>query len=336
MKELIQGLTECFGPSGYESAVRELVRKRIKPFANEIRVDTLGNLIAKKGRAGKTGKKIMLAAHMDEIGLMASHIDANGFVRFAMLGRPSAGYLPGRRVRFQNGIQGVIAHGLPEDLDKLPPSDTTYIDVGATSGKNCPIKVGDVATFDHPFMDMGQRLVAKSMDGRAGLAVLIETMRTLKSTPHEILFAFTVQVEMGTRGAATATLGLDPNIGLAVDVSAAGDTPDSFNHELALGRGPAIKIRDPSMLAHPMVVSWMERTARKAGIPCQREVAHVESTDARAIQLTGGGVAVGGMGIPCRYAHSAAQMIDYRDLQNCVRLLRALLSAPVAGWNAGS
>jgi putative aminopeptidase FrvX len=330
MKPLIQKLTETFSPSGYETDIREVIRKEIKPFADEIRVDALGNLIARFGKKSAKGKKIMLAAHMDEIGLMATHIDNNGFVRFTGIGgvRPQA--LTGGRVRFVNGTRGVIGSDRLLDMSKAPSLEQCFIDVGATSKTDCPVKVGDVCGFERPFLDLKKRLVAKSMDDRIACAVLIETMRLLKTSPHELYFVFTTQEEVGVRGATTSAFGIDPDLGLAVDVTGTGDTPKAYRMEVGLGKGPAIKVKDAGMLADPRVVAWMVKAAEKAKLPYQREVLEGGSTDARAIQLTRGGVPAGCLSIPCRYVHTPSEMVDYDDVQNAVKLLKALLAAPVA------
>ncbi len=329
MKPLIQKLTETFSPSGYETDIREVIRAEIKAFADEIRVDALGNLIARKGSRDPKGKRIMLAAHMDEIGLMATHIDDNGFIRFTGIGgiRPLA--LTGGRVRFVNGMRGVIGSDRITDMGKAPSLEQCFIDVGATGKKDCPVKVGDVCGFERPFLDLKKRIVAKSMDDRIACAVLIETMRLLKNSPYELYFVFTTQEEVGVRGATTSAFGIDPDLGLAVDVTATGDTPKGSRMEVGLGKGPAIKVKDAGMLADPRVVEWMVKAAEKAKLPYQREVLEGGSTDARAIQLTRGGVPAGCLSIPCRYVHTPSEMVDYDDVQNAVKLLKALLSAPV-------
>ena len=329
MKQLIQKLTETLSPSGYESAVREVIRSEVEPLADEIRVDALGSLIVRKGAKGKNGKRIMLAAHMDEIGLIATHIDKNGFIRFASLGFVRPHILLSGRVRFANGTQGLV--GMEKDLHatKLPAFSECYIDIGASSAKDCPVKIGDVAAFQRPFLDLGQRLVAKSMDDRIGCAVLIETLRLLKTSPHEIYFTFTTQEEVGTRGATTSAFGIDPEIGLAVDVTLTGDTPRSEPMSISLGKGPAVKVKDTGMLADQRIVEWMCSTAERKRIPYQREVLDGGSTDARAIQMIRSGVPAGCLSIPCRYVHTPSEMVDYEDVQNSVKLLLALVSAPV-------
>ena len=285
MKKLIQKLTETFSPSGYETAICEVIRKEIKPLAGEIRVDALGNLIAHKVSKSKSGLKIMLAGHMDEIGLMATHIDENGFIRFTGLGgiRPAA--LTGGRVRFMDGTPGVINSDRLTDLTKTPTLEQCFIDAGASSRKDCPVKVGDVCAFERPFLDLGNRMIAKSMDDRIGCAVMIETLRNLKTSPHELFFVFTTQEEVGLRGATTSAFGVDPDLGLSVDVTGTGDTPKGSKMEVALGKGPAVKVKDGGMLADPRIVNWMIRTAEKAKIPYQREVLEGGTTDARAIRV---------------------------------------------------
>ena len=329
MKTLIQKLTETFSPSGYENDIRQVIRAEIESLVDDIKVDALGNLIARKGKSGKNGKRIMLAGHMDEIGLIATHIDPNGFIRFSGIGGLYSHTLYSGRVRFVNGITGVIGGERITDINKTLPISQLFIDVGATNPKDCPIKTGEVAAFDRPFFDMGKRMVGKAMDDRIGCAVMIEALRTLKNSPHEIYFVFTTQEEVGLRGAATSAFGIDPEIGVSLDVTGTGDTPKARRMDVGLGKGPAIKIKDGGMLSDVRVVEWMIRTAEKAKIPFQREVLEGGTTDATAIQLTRSGVPAGCISIPCRYIHSPSEMVDTDDVENATKLLVALLSNPI-------
>jgi len=331
VKKLLQTLTETFGPSGYEDEVRKIVHSEVKSLADEVKVDALGNLIARKrpGKVTKDTKKIMIAAHMDEIGVIVSHVDKNGFVRFSPIGGVFRRYVLGGRVRFLNGTPGVIGFDRLDNINELPTLDKVYIDVGATSPKDCPVKIGEVAAFDRTYSEFGNRLVAKSMDDRVGVLVAIETLRALKSTPHDVYFVFTTQEEVGTRGAATSAYGVDPDIGIALDVTPSGDTPNSLKMEMALGKGPCIKIQDVGMIADPRLVQWMIQTAEKNKIPYQREVLLIGGTDARAIQVTRAGVPAGAISIPVRYVHSPSEIVDFSDVQNAIRLLTAILRTPV-------
>lgn len=331
MKQLLKTLTETFGPSGFEDEVRKVILKEIKPFADETRVDALGNLIARRKpvKSAKNPKKIMLAAHMDEIGVVASHIDKRGFVRFTNVGAAFGRYTLGARVRFMNGVNGVVSYDRLENFDSILPINKMYIDVGATSQKDCPVKAGDFGAFERSFIEMGKRLVAKSMDNRAGVAVLIETLRSIKSTQNDLYFVFTTQEEVGVRGAGSAAYSINPDIGIAIDTTPTGDTPASLKMTMELGKGPCVKIRDVGMLADPRVVDWMIQTAEKAKIPHQREVLLIGSTDARAIQISRAGVMAGALSIPCRYTHSASEMVDFDDLKNSVKLLTAMLNKSV-------
>jgi putative aminopeptidase FrvX len=296
-----------------------------------VRVDALGNLIVRKGQRTPQGLKIMLAAHIDEIGIIVTHVDGDGFVRFTTLGGVRPHTCVGGRVLFLNGLSGVISMEPLDDLSKVPTFEQLYIDLGLSSNQNSPVRVGDVAVFERPFLDLGDRLVAKSMDDRIGAVVLIEALRQIKETPHELYFVFSVQEEVGTRGATTAAFGLDPDLGLAVDVTGTGDTPrrTKVRMQVSLGKGPAIKVRDGGMLADPRVVDWMVRTAEALSLPYQLEILEGGTTDARAMQLTRAGVPAGCLSIPTRYIHSPSEMVDYHDVEQAVKLMVGLISQPV-------
>jgi len=329
MKSLIKTLVESTGPSGYETQVRDVIRAIVEPHADEVRVDALGNLIAIQGELAENGKKIMLAAHMDEIGIIATHVDENGFVRFTTIGGVNPRTCVGGRVRFLDNTLGVIGHDYIKDRSKLPTIEQMYIDVGAKNRTSCPIKVADTAAFERPFLDLGDRLVSKAMDDRIGTAVLIETLRQLENSPHQVFYVFSVQEEVGLRGATTAAYGIDPDIGIALDVTLSGDTPKGIKMEVGLGKGPAIKVRDSGMFSDPQVVDWMVETAERNKLPYQLEVLEGGTTDARAIQLSRAGVPSGCISIPCRYVHAPSEMVDLNDVQNAVKLLVTLLRNPV-------
>jgi putative aminopeptidase FrvX len=331
MKPLIQKLVETQGPSGYESQIRAMVRGEVEAYADEMQVDALGNLIVRKGLGTPQGIKIMLAAHIDEIGVMVTQVDANGFIRFTTLGGVRPYTCIGGRVRFLNGSAGVINMEPLDDMNKTPTFEQLYIDLGYSSRQDSLLRVGDVGTFERPFLDLGNRLVAKSMDDRIGAAVLIDTLRQIKDTPHQLYFVFSTQEEVGVRGATAAAFGIDPDLGLAVDVTGTGDTPrrSMVRMEVSLGKGPAIKVRDGGMLADRRVVDWMVAGAGKLGLPYQLEILEGGSTDARAMQLTRAGVPAGCLSIPCRYVHSPSEMVDFNDVQQAVQLLVELVSHPV-------
>lgn len=331
MKQLIQRLTGTTGPSGYEHAVRELVRSEIEGLVDDVRVDALGNLIARKGSKGEGGLRIMISGHMDEIGVVATHIDENGFVRFTSIGGVRPHTCIGGRVQFLSGVRGLIYMERPDAPDRLPGLENLYIDVGATSRQDCPVRVGDMAAFERPFLEIGTRLVSKAMDDRIAVAVMIEALRQVRdySGPNELVFVFSTQEEVGLRGATTAAYGVDPDLGLAVDVTSTGDTPRGSRMAVGLGKGPAVKVRDGGMLSDPRVVRWMERVAEENGIAYQLEVLEGGTTDARAIQLTKAGVPVGCLSIPTRYLHSPSEMVDYQDVLASVNLLAALVVSSI-------
>lgn len=329
MDELIKKLVESYGPSGFEDQIRGTVRSEIEPYSDQITVDVMGNLIAHKKGDG-TGLKIMLAAHLDEIGIMVSHVTKEGFLRFTNIGGVYPLTLKGARVRFSDGTIGVINNEKVDSWTKVHPLDKHYIDVGASSKEDCPIEVGDAAGFDRSFEKQGSRRIAKSMDDRIGCAVAIETLRRLEKTPHDLYFVFSVQEEVGTRGAQTAAYALEPDIGIALDVTSTGDTPEGSYMAVELGKGPAIKVRDAGMIAHVGLVRQMRQTCDDADIPYQLEVLDGGSTDARAMQIAGPGSAAGCLSIPCRYVHTQSETVDANDVENAVKLLETLLVNPIS------
>jgi endoglucanase len=331
VKKLFQTLTATLGPSGYEDEVREVIRREVKSLADEIGVDALGNLIVHKrpGRTRGEARGLMVAAHMDETGLMVNHVDDNGFVHFSPIGSVSRRALLGGHVRFLNGAQGVIGFDVRGNPDELPVLDKIYIDVGATSRKDCPVKLGDIAVFERSDLELGNRMVAGFLAGRVSVLVAIETLRNLKSAPHDISFVFTTQRQVGRVGALTSAYGVEPDVAIALDVTPASDAPRPRVAEVALGKGPCIKIQDVAMLSDKRVVDWLIRAAEKKKIPYQRETALTDGTDARAIQRAQAGVPVSCISIPVRYLHSASAMVDSGDVQNAVRLLTAALQTRI-------
>jgi len=334
MRELIRELVESYGPSGAEEQVREVIRSEVEPLVDDVRVDPMGSLIAHKAGsdtgADGEGKRVLLDAHMDEIGAMVTYIDDDGFVRFTSIGGVSPLTCIGSRVAFEDGTIGVIGVEQKRDnANKVPKLEQLYIDVGATSRDDCPVQVGDPAVFVRPFATQGTRLVSKAMDDRIGCAVLIELLRRLEETPHELYVVFAVQEEVGLRGARTSAYGIEPDIAIAVDVTRTGDTPESKPMAVKLGEGPAVKVQDSGMIAHPRVRQLMVDRAEEAEIPYQLEVLERGTTDAAAVQLVRSGVPAGCLSVPCRYVHSPSEMVDERDVENSVRLLLEVLQKPL-------
>ncbi len=329
MKELVKKLTEAYGPSGFEGQVRAIITAEVQGFADEVRTDGIGNLfVLKKGK--DRSHRALVAAHMDEIGVMVTHIDKDGFARFTRIGGVRPLGLPGSRVVFGNGLVGAIGLEKLEDRTKTPDLDKMYIDVGAKDKDSCPVKVGDAATFWQPFVAQHGRWIAKAFDDRIGCAVLIETLRTMPTPAYDTYFVFTAQEEVGVRGATVAAFGVEPDYAIAVDITTTGDTPESHPMAVGIGKGPAIKVMDRGMIVHQGLKDWMIQTAEEVGIRYQLEVLEFGSTDAMAMQTTKEGVPAGVLSIPTRYAHSVSEMVDEDDVHNSVKLLTALLSRPAA------
>lgn len=325
MEVLIKQLTEAFGPSGEENQVASLIEQTIKEKVDRLYVDNLGNLVAvRKGPS----PRVVISAHMDEIGVIITHIDEQGFARLAPVGGVLPNLLVGQRLKFKQGLVGTVYHEKIKSVKELDWS-RLYLDLGAVKQAG-EVKIGDLAVLDQPFVNLGERYLAKAMDDRAGCAVLIETIRRLPpEVPQELCFVFSVQEEVGLRGARTAAYHLKPDFGLAVDVTDVGDTPKSSLMAVALGKGAAIKVKDSSVITHPAVRRFMMETADQHNIPYQLEVLERGGTDAGVIHLSREGVPTGALSIPCRYIHTPSEMVDSRDLAAAVDLLEKLC---VSSW----
>jgi putative aminopeptidase FrvX len=328
MEALLMNLVESFGPTGAEDQVRAQIQSEVESLSDEVSVDKLGNLIAVK--RGKGERKVILAAHMDEIGIIVKFIDENGFARFTFIGNASTLTCIGSRVQFSNGTVGVIFYDEKEkdELKKsnsVPALDKMYVDIGATSRADCPVGIGDPAVFTRPFVKQGNRIIAKSLDNRIGCVVLIETLRRLKDTPFDVFFVFTVQEEEAFSGAITAAYGINPDIAIAVDVTLTGDTPNGIFTPVKLGEGPVITVKDKGIIAHHSVRNGLIDTANQINVPYQLEVCDQGGTDASVMQVARDGVPAGNLCIPCRYLHSPSEIVDLTDVENTIILLTHFL-----------
>lgn len=327
---IMQKLNACHGPSGCESQVAAAIAELARPYVDEITTDALGNLIChKKG----SGPKVMFAAHMDSIGCIVTHIDEQGYLRFGQVGGLSAHDLPGTPVRFANGTRGIIAvQGKVEPKDwKL---DHLYIDVGAKdrAEARAMVQVGDMAVFDTvPFVS-GRKLFSPYLDDRIACVILLSAMERIKHSDNDLYFVFTVQEEVGLRGARTAAYGIDPDYGIAVDVTDSDDIPDA-PHECSsvAGKGAAIKVMDSSVICHPVVVNQLKELAQARNIPFQMDVLRFGGTDAGAIHQSRAGVYTGGISVASRYIHTPVEMADLDDIEACAALAAAFAQAKLEG-----
>lgn len=330
MKDLLERVTSAFGVSGREEDVRRVVEGMIRPHA-EVSVDTLGNLIARKPGPGP---RLLMVAHLDEVGLIVSEVEENGFLRFMTVGGGlQAWRLVGARVVFESGAVGVVGEEKVDEVKELRPAKL-FIDVGATSADEARALTGGIgamASFAPDFAACGRRVIAKALDDRAGCALLVRLLIELQEVPNELVAVFSVQEELGQRGARTAAYALEPAVAVAVDVTPAGDTPEAERRTVRLGEGPAVKVMDSGLIAHPKVRELLFAAAAGEGLAYQREVLERGKTDAAAIQTTMAGVPSGAVSLPCRYVHSAGEVVDLEDLEGAYRLLRAVALTPLSG-----
>jgi endoglucanase len=342
--ELLKKLCESAGIAGYEDELRELIRDELDPFCDEIRQDRMGNLIAKRpGKAKWKGERpsIMIAAHMDEIGFMVSHVDGDsGFLRLNPVGGFDPKTLVAQRVTVHTesgpirGVLGTKPVHVMTDAEKKRPADIKriFVDLGLPGEKvKGLVEVGDMVTLERDFVTLGEAVTGKSLDDRAGIYVMIEAMRTLddEELVADVYAVATVQEEVGLRGAQTSAFGVQPHLAIALDVTVAADVPEakSFERVTKLGLGVAIKLMDGSSISDRGMVKLARKLASEKGIRHQIEILPKGGTDAGAIQRSRDGVRVMTLSIPTRYLHSTVETANPKDLEAAIDLLTEFLRA---------
>ncbi|MCL5877001.1 MAG: M42 family metallopeptidase [Candidatus Bathyarchaeota archaeon] len=339
LNQNLEKLSNACGVTGRETQVRDLMAEMLKPYADEIQIDRMENVIAiKKGKP--SALKIMLAAHMDEVGLMVKTINKDGFLQFSKMGGIDDRILPAQKVTVftkNNSYPGIIGSKPPhiqkeEERKKIISYDDLFIDVGAASKEDAAkmgISIGDPVVFDVAYTKLGKDVVmGKAFDNRAGCATMIEIMRLLKKTDCTVYAVGTVQEEVGLRGAATAAFGVDPDLAIVLDVTIAGDVPGvrEFDTSVKMGKGPALTISDSGLITHPKILRWFIDTAQEEKIAVQLESGLMGSTDAARISITRQGVPSGTISIPTRYIHSPVGMLSLSDIENSAKLAAAAIA----------
>lgn len=335
---LLSEICKTPGAPGFEARVRALVLKEVTPLVDEISVDNLGNVHAiKRGKAGN-GKRVMVAAHMDEIGFIVTHIDDNGFVKFTTLGGFDPKTLTAQRVIIhgKKDLVGVMGskpiHVMsPDERNKKPVMEDYFIDMGMSKEEVLKyIQVGDPITRERELIEIGDCVNAKSIDNRVAVFILIETLKQLKgqSVPYDIHAVFTVQEEVGIRGANVAAHSVNPDFGIALDTTIAYDLPGAQAHEriTQLGKGAAIKIMDSMTICDYRMVAFMKQTADQEKITWQPEILPAGGTDTAGVQRMGKqGAIAGAISIPTRHLHQVIEMAHKQDILDCIALLKACL-----------
>lgn len=331
---LLKQICEIAGAPGREQRVREVVLKEIKNHADHVFIDNMGNLTAIK--KGKEPKKVMVAAHMDEIGFMVSHIDENGFLRFVPLGGFDPKTLTAQRVIVHGkkdliGVMGSkpIHMMSASEREKVVPLNDYFIDMGMDKKEvEKYISIGDPVTRQRELIEMGNCVNCKSLDNRLSVFILIEAFKQLKNIPYDVYACFTVQEEVGIRGASVAALNIQPDFGFGLDITIAYDVPGSKAHEqvTCLGAGTAIKIMDSSVISDYRMVEYMKNTANKYKIKWQPEILPAGGTDTAGLQrMVAGGAIAGCISIPTRHVHQVIEMADKNDIQASIDLLKNCL-----------
>ncbi|MDX1348604.1 MAG: M42 family metallopeptidase [Putridiphycobacter sp.] len=333
---LLAEICKTPGAPGFEQKVRELVIREVTPLVDEVSVDNMGNVYAFK--KGRSDKKVMIGAHMDEIGFMVTHIDDDGFIRFHTLGGFDPKTLTAQRVIIhgKKDIIGVMAskpiHVMTsEEKNKVAKISDYFIDTGLPKKDvEAIVTIGDPITREREFIEMGKCVNSKSLDNRLAVFILIETLRALRTVevPYDVYGVFTVQEEVGIRGANVSSLKINPDFGFGLDTTIAFDLPGAAAHEkiTKLGEGTAIKIMDASTICDYRMVSYMKQTANKHGIKWQPEILTAGGTDTAGIQrMTQGGSIAGAVSIPTRHLHQVIEMAHVDDIKGSIDLLEACI-----------
>lgn len=320
---LLAELSQAFAPSGNEQKVAEIITAAVKGHAQSIVTDTMGNLIVRKEGQGK---KIMVVCHMDEVGIIVTHINENGFLYYASVGGLKGSDLISKRVKFSNGTVGVINKEKDESVEKK--TERLYIDIGAANEQEAKesVNVGDMAVLTGEFLETGNIIISKAMDNRVGCFIAIEVLKTIVS-PDDLHFVFSAQEEVGARGAKTAAYASGSDLALVIDTTFSYDTPKVQNRT-SLNQGVAVKVMDRSIVVSPTIKNWISEVAAANNIPYQWEIITSGGTDSGPIHLTKGGILTGGLAIPVRYLHSGNEMVAKKDIQACIDLLAALINCP--------
>lgn len=335
---LLKKLSETPGIPGFEQRIRKLIVQEVKPWVDQLSVDNLGNIIAIKQGTKKTETdRVMVAAHMDELGLIVKHIDHEGFVRFHTLGGFDPHTLISQRVVIQGkqdlvGVIGIKAiHFMTQEEQNKPLAiKDLYIDLGRSQQEvEKYITVGDPITREKSFIELGECVSGKALDNRTGVFVLIEALRNLQAVPYDVYAVFTVQEEVGIRGAQVAAHHIDPTFSLALDTTTSLDLPTTQAHEkiTRLGHGAGIKIMDSRTICDYRMVSYLKKIANQNNIAWQPDLKAVGGTDTAALQRMGKqGAIAGALTVPIRYAHQVVEVVHQQDIHACIRLLQAALT----------
>lgn len=334
---LLKAICETAGAPGHEKQIRDLIVKAIKPYTDECHIDNLGNVISvKKGSSGGD-KKVMVAAHMDEIGFVVTHIDEGGFVRFHTLGGFDPKTLTAQRVKIHGkkivlGVMGTkpIHVMAAEERTKMPKTTDYFIDTGMKNEElEDLIKIGDPITWERELVEMGACVNCKSIDNRVSVFILIEALKKLKDIPYDLYAVFTVQEEVGLRGANVSAHSINPTFGIALDTTIAYDVPGAQAHEkiTELGKGAAIKIMDGSVICDYRMIDYLKKTADENEIDWQPEVLPAGGTDTAGLQRMGkDGAISGAISVPTRHLHQVIEMANKEDIDKCIKLLVSAVS----------
>lgn len=344
--KFLKKLTEAAGVPSREEKIRDLIKAELKGKVDEMSVDAMGNLVTIKRSGKKNAQRVLVAAHMDEIGFLVRHIDDRGFVRVHSVGGFDTRNLFARQVTVHASLSSEELIGVmnpagkpihistPEERNKIPTLDQFYIDLGLSGDEvKAKVRVGDMVTLRQETYDLGNIITGKALDDRTGCWILVEAIKRLQGVKHkaDLVAVFTVQEEVGLRGAVTSAFGGEPDVGIALDTTLSVDTPEIGEHlrVTQMGKGVGLKVMDSSMITTRWLLDHFIDMAERTSVPYQLEVLPLGGTDAGAIQRSRGGVPSITLSTPSRYVHTVTEMVAKSDMEGAISLLTTFITEGV-------
>ena len=323
--DLLKELCKKDGCAGYESEIGSFIKEKIAPYVDSVYTDALKNVIAIKKGKKKNAKRVMLFSHMDRSGFIVTHIEENGSIRFSPIGSLDVSSALYKKASLSNGTLGII---VPDNASEKPSYDSLHLDIGADSSKAAEesVSVGDCFFLENEVNMLGGEKIAGALDGRIGACLLLSAAMAIEKNEDDLYFVFSSQKTVGNRGIKPISRDISPDIAICIDLSQS-NSAESKSKGSELGKGPALLIKDKSVICHERLTSFISKKAGELGVATQTEISNFGSSELSVVQAAGEGVMVGGINIPCENPQTCAEIISAKDIENAEKLLLALASS---------